>query len=167
MLTHLTTKCRALGLGLLIVLSGTACGLPVKQTQVQQHASMIGYKYVYITPTQAVVSSGVTGSGDSKEPYTQTVNPRDIIAGQFMKRGYIVLPELDETKRGSILVVNYGQSDRGSLDYIRANTEVVLQLLSYATGEVVSTSVAQSGYAGAFGVEKATLKATLALFGER
>jgi len=45
-------------------------------------------------------------------PYSQSVNPRDVIAGAFAKRGFVVLPSLDERFRTQTLMVSYGESGR-------------------------------------------------------
>ena len=42
-------------------------------------------------------------------PYAQSVNPRDVIAGGFSKRGFIVLHDIEERVRPKTLIVSYGE----------------------------------------------------------
>ena len=42
-------------------------------------------------------------------PYAQSVNPRDVIAGGFSKRGFIVLHAIEERVRPETLIVSYGE----------------------------------------------------------
>ncbi|WP_299352051.1 hypothetical protein [uncultured Porphyromonas sp.] len=72
--------------------------------------------------TAAIVVSGMT------LPYSQSVNPRDVIAGMLAKRGYIILNKLDERLLQETIIVNYGDSDRRNIRlggiYDRSNTSI-------------------------------------------
>ena len=93
------------------------------------------YSHVYVPATQTMDShSGIPVAGVII-PYSQSVNPRDVIAGAFAKRGFVVLPSLDERFRAKTLMVGYGQG-RGRSVTLR---EVTIQLVSAETGELVAT----------------------------
>lgn len=93
------------------------------------------YSHVYVPATQTMDShSGIPVAGVII-PYSQSVNPRDVIAGAFAKRGFVVLPSLDERFRAKTLMVGYGQ-DRGRSVTLR---EVTIQVVSAETGELVAT----------------------------
>ena len=63
------------------------------------------YSHVYVPATQTMDShSGIPVAGVII-PYSQSVNPRDVIAGAFAKRGFVVLPSLDERFRTQTLMV--------------------------------------------------------------
>ena len=85
------------------------------------------YSYVYIPATQPVQ--------ETSEQNTESVNPRDLIAGAFAKKGFIILPSVDERFRAKTLMVGYGHG-RGRSVTLR---EVTIQLVSAETGELVAT----------------------------
>ena len=61
-------------------------------------------------------------------PYSQSVNPRDVIAGMLSKKGYIILNELDDRFRHETVIVNYGESNRRNFCigwiYYRSNSTI-------------------------------------------
>ena len=104
----------------------TGCAMPRVPT-VQMNKDLRAYSYVYIPATQPVQ--------ETLEQKTESVNPRDLIAGAFAKKGFIILPSVDERFRAKTLMVGYGQ-DRGRSVTLR---EVTIQLGSAETGELVAT----------------------------
>ena len=106
----------------------TGCAMPrVPTVQVNKDLRAYSYVYIYIPATQPVQ--------ETSEQKTESVNPRDLIAGAFAKKGFIILPSVDERFRAKTLMVDYGQG-RGRSVTLR---EVTIQLVSAETGELVAT----------------------------
>ena len=106
------------------------------------HSSLEGYKYVYITPTtpvQSVVGATFGGSyGIYGGTDTYSVNPADIIAGFFIKRGFIVVPEIKSENADQTIVINYGEEKSGQTTMsIFHIVGVVIQIISAATNDVI------------------------------
>lgn len=99
-------------------------------------APIDGYKYIFITPTKEVVSShGSVYKGEYAEvgsTKTESLNPSDIISGELMKKGFILLPELNSEFIKKTLIVNYGKS----------STDVTIQFVSADSHELVCSCTA-------------------------
>ena len=67
-----------------------------------------------------------------------------MIAGAFAKRGFVVLPSLDERFRTKTLMVSYGESGRRNVVLgLGYAIEITIQLVSAETGELVATTTAE------------------------
>ena len=68
------------------------------------------YKYAYITPTKELTSSAGGTYGGQYGIYgastTKSVNPSDVISGELIKNGFVVLPELKSELNNKTLIVN-------------------------------------------------------------
>ena len=129
----------------------TGCAMPRVPT-VQMNKDLRAYSYVYIPATQPVQ--------ETLEQKTESVNPRDLIAGAFAKKGFIILPSVDERFRAKTLMVGYGQG-RGRSVTLR---EVTIQLVSAETGELVATVTSEGlGVTEVDKVEAAITRALKAL----
>lgn len=137
-----TLKYFALLLCLLLI---NSCG-SLRPATYSGNTSLIGYKYVYITPTSSLTSStsstygnvyGVYGSGISK-----SVNPADIISGILIKNGYTILPEIPDDKKDKTLIINYGESGRRNI-FLGYAIEVTIQILSANTLEILCSCTAE------------------------
>ena len=129
----------------------TGCAMPRVPT-VQVNKDLRAYSYVYIPATQPVQ--------ETLEQKIESVNPRDLIAGAFAKKGFIILPSVDERFRAKTLMVGYGQ-DRGRSVTLR---EVTIQLVSAETGELVATVTSEGlGVTEVDKVEAAITRALKAL----
>lgn len=99
-------------------------------------APIDGYKYVFITPTKEVVISqgGVYGGefGVYGNTRSEKFSPSDIISGELMKKGFILLPELNSEFNEKTLIVNYGKS----------STDVTIQFVSADSHELVCSCTA-------------------------
>ena len=76
-------------------------------------------------------------------PYAQSVNPRDVIAGGFFRRGFIVLHAIEERVRPETLTVSYGElglSPRTKYKREPAVEAELLQRVSFFFAERVSLS---------------------------
>ena len=124
------------------------------------------YSHVYVPATQTMDShSGIPVAGVII-PYSQSVNPRDVIAGAFAKRGFVVLPSLDERFRTKTLMLSYGESGRRNVALgLGYAIEITIQLVSAETGELVATTTAEGcGSTEADDIKQAITRALDALF---
>ena len=87
---------RSLSIILMSILA-TSCAI-LKAPIVTKNESIENYKYVFIPTTSNLTSGaggvyggqyGVYGSSTNK-----SVNPKDVISGVLLKKGYIILPEI-------------------------------------------------------------------------
>jgi hypothetical protein len=49
---------------------------------------------------------------------TRTTNPADLISGYFMQKGFVILPQLDQTKLSETLVLSYGETGHRSVGFL-------------------------------------------------
>lgn len=107
-----------------------------------KNASIEGYKYVYITPTSGLTS----GSGGVYNGYgsttTKSINPSDIIAGELIKRGFVVVPELKQELSNETLIVSYGETDRKHRGF-GYTIEVTMQFISAKSHEMICSCTAE------------------------
>lgn len=136
-----TISVRIMALVVLFLLTGCAT---LRPPMVRMSQELNAYNYVYIPVTQGLQSSTGIPVAGMVLPYSQSVNPRDVIAGLFAKKGFIVLPHIEDRFRSKTLMVSYGESGRRNLLLGLGYTiEVTLQLISAQTGELVGTATAE------------------------
>ncbi|WP_260604742.1 hypothetical protein [Campylobacter sp. MIT 99-7217] len=88
----------------------------LKETKTKRYQNMDNYKYAFITQTQNVTAgagSGYVGYGTGggfSSSVSKSVNPSDVIAGILMKKGYIILDNME--KKDGLFIVRYGQGDK-------------------------------------------------------
>nr|WP_315118998.1 hypothetical protein [uncultured Porphyromonas sp.] len=143
----------------------TGC-VTLRPATIQMNKDIRAYTHVYIPATQTKESAiGVPVVGVIL-PYAQSVNPRDVIAGGFSKRGFIVLHDIEERVRPKTLIVSYGESERRRVALgMGSTTEVILQLVSAETGELVGTATAEGcGDTESDDIKQAITRALAALF---
>lgn len=126
------------------------------------------YKYVYITPTYEKTSLTSSTYGDIDGLFgsasTRSVIPSEVIAGSFMKHGFVRIPQLNDDLKAQTIVVNYGESGRKFYG-IGYSIEVTIQLIDAATYELICTSSAEGlGETETDDIRKATLKCLAAIF---
>lgn len=157
---------------LLLLLATTfvlaSCGVP-KHANISNIPDLSGYRYIYITPSSELSSSaggavgtpyGLFGSNVSK-----SVSPSDLIAGMFMKRGFVRLPEIKDDLKSRTIIINYGESGRTNRGLGSYSIEVTLQLLNAQTLELICTSTAEGmGETESDDIRKATIKCVNAIF---
>ena len=137
---------------IVLVVVGFLTGCAMRVPTVQVNKDLRTYSYVYIPATQPVQ--------ETLEQKIESVNPRDLIAGAFAKKGFIILPSVDERFRAKTLMVGYGQG-RGRSVTLR---EVTIQLVSAETGELVATVTSEGlGVTEVDKVEAAITRALKAL----
>ncbi|MBW9200243.1 hypothetical protein QUW17_13155 [Bacteroides gallinaceum] len=132
-----------------------------------KYDSIDGYKYVYITPTSGLTS----GAGEVFNGYgattTKSINPSDIIAGELIKRNFIIVPKLEPQLADKTLIVSYGETDRRyrGLGY---TIEVTLQFVSAKSHEMVCSCTAEGqGETEADDIRMAIQRAISGLFRQR
>lgn len=117
-----------------------------KTNYVEHRQSLRPYKYAYIRPTNPITYS-TQGSYDKvNKVYTpstvESLNPADLIDGNMMKRGFVILPEIDPKLIDQTVVVNYGESgDRQA--FLVHTTEITIQILSASTNEILTLCVVE------------------------
>ncbi len=153
---------------LVISLGLTNCGVP-RYASITNKPDLSKYRYVYITPTaeRTSVTGGTYGNeyGVFGTTYSKSINPSEIIAGRFMKHGFVMIPEIDAAQKAHTLVVNYGESGRKNRGLGAYSIEVTIQLLDAATYELICSSTAEGmGETEADDIRKATIKCLDAIF---
>ena len=159
----------------ILILLSISLGLAICGVMVPQKADLSSkpdlskYKYVYITPTAEKTSVtgvtygsqyGVYGSTSSK-----SLTPSDVIAGYFMKQGFVRIPEINEPQKAQTIVVNYGESGRKNYGLGAYSIEVTIQLLDATTYELICISTAEGmGETETDDMRKATIKCLDAIF---
>lgn len=113
--------------------------------QSNKYRDVEDYKYAYISQT-ATVDSGVGHSGYGTYgvygySVKKSINPRDVIAGIFMKKGLIVVEQL--TNEVNALIINYGQSGKRNTGFGGYALEVSIQVLDSQTKEPIYTCTAE------------------------
>lgn len=73
---------------------------------------------------------------------TESLNPKDVITGILIRKGYVILPEIKPELTRETLLVNYGESGRRSrgLGY---TTEVTIRFISAGTRQTVYSCTAE------------------------
>ena len=150
---------------LIISLSVFSSCVTLRPATVDWKKDLSMFSRVYIPPTQTIHGSTAIVVSGMVLPYSQSVNPRDVIAGMLSKKGYIILNELDDRFRHETVIVNYGESNRRNFGLGRYTIEVTLQFISASTGELVCTTTAEGcGSTEAADVKQAVTRALKALF---
>ena len=123
------------------------CFAILEPIQSQKYKDIDGYKFAYISQT-ATVDSGVGHSGYGAYggygySVKKSINPRDVIAGIFMKKGLVVVEKVAD--EANALVVNYGQSGkRNVVGGLGGYTlEVSIQIFDAKTQEPIYTCSAE------------------------
>lgn len=149
---------------LVISLSVFSSCVTLRPATVDRKKDLSMFSRVYIPPTQTIHGSTAIVVSGMVLPYSQSVNPRDVIAGMLSKKGYIILNELDDRFRHETVIVNYGESNRRNF-VLGYTIEVTLQFISASTGELVCTTTAEGcGSTEAADVKQAVTRALKALF---
>lgn len=109
--------------------------------QIRRTASLDGYTYFYITPTETKTGSsgGVYGGSDGVygSSISKSTNPADVISGFLIKRGLIRLSEIKTDLAEKTMIINYGKTGRRPTGLGEYTIEITLQILSAKTSEVL------------------------------
>ena len=150
-----------------ISLGLASCGVP-RYATITSKPDLSKYKYVYITPTseKTSVTGGTYGSqyGVFGSTSSKSISPSDVIAGSFMKHGFVRIPEIKDAQKAQTLVVNFGESGRKN-HLLGYSIEVTIQLLDAATYELICSTTAEGmGETETDDVREATIKCLNAIF---
>ncbi len=146
-----------------------SCGIMVpKQANISNKPNLSKYKYVYIAPTaeKTSVTGGTYGNqyGVYGSTFSKSVTPSEVIAGYFMKKGFVMIPEINEDQKAQTIMIAYGESGRKNY-FLTYSIEVTLQLLDATTYELICISTAEGmGATETDDVRKATIKCLDAIF---
>ncbi|MBR4459873.1 MAG: hypothetical protein IKS26_00015 [Paludibacteraceae bacterium] len=123
----------------------TSC-LILRGTTVVKNESVYNYKYVYVMPTVATQSvyGATVGTGGTTVGATtsSSVVPSDIIAGQFVKNGFIRVADVKPETASQTLSVSYSETDIRKVGGTEA-TEVTIQAVNAATNALVCSVTAE------------------------
>ena len=141
---------------------------PLRLPVIVKNAPIETYKYAYISPTKELTSSSGGTYGGQYGIYgsstTKSVNPSDVIAGELIKEGFIIVPELKSELSNETLIVNYGESGRRNrgLGY---TIEVTIQFISAETKQMICSCTAEGqGETEADDIRQAIRRALEGLF---
>lgn len=113
---------------------------------ITQNSPLVGYKYVYISPTNELKSNSSSIAGNIYGVYgstkTKSINPSNAIAGVFLKNGYKQVTEIDPELAHETIIVNFAESGRRKFTW-GYTLEVTIQLLSAKTQDIICTSTAE------------------------
>jgi len=124
------------------------------------------YQYVIIPGTESLTSSSGSMYNNVYTSTSKTVNPRDVISGNLIRKGFIVLTEVQNELIEKTLIVNYGESGRRDL-FIGYTTEITIQFISPQTNKIIFTTTAEGiGSTEADDIKIAINRALDALFEE-
>lgn len=118
-----------------LIFSVSACAL--KPVEVKKYSDFSSYKYVYISKAKNVISSGVTNGYYYTYGYTTVLNPVDIIAGKFMKKGLVIVNEINHPEE--TLIVNYAESGRREVlkGFAGDAVEISIQVINAKNSDLV------------------------------
>ncbi len=120
----------------------TSSCVTLKAPTVIRDGSVKNYKYIYISPTNSMISS--SGIAYQGQYYSEsvTVNPSDVIAGILSKQGFIRLSNLKPELSDKTLIVNYGESGRRNIGLFTA-IEVTIQFVSAKSNTLICSCTAE------------------------
>ena len=131
---------------------------------VTKNASVDAFRYIIVAPTYGLMSSTGSTYGGYGSSVSKSVNPRDVIAGELMKRGFIVLPSEKPEVSAQTLIVSYGESGRRTMGLGYA-LEITLQFISADSYKLIWACTAEGkGSTEADDIRQAISRALSALF---
>lgn len=139
----------------------------IKHTWEKGYKSVLLYKYAYIRPTGSLTSGLGTVYNSGNNIYgsatIRSVNPSEIIAGNLMQKGFIILPVIDPDLLDDTVIVSYGETGRRMVGFGYA-IEVTIQFISAETNGKVCTCKAEGkGLTEADDIRKAINRALSAI----
>ena len=114
----------------------TSCGSTKSIPTTSVKSDLTKYNYVYVIPTSAV-TSGIFIE-------TSTVNPSEMISGYLMKKGYSLLPAINNELAQKTFIVSYGNTGSTSFSSsLVAKKKVLIQFSDAETHEIIASSEAE------------------------
>lgn len=158
-------KLRELIFGLALTFVCVGC-VSLKDAETVKNENLYDYQYVIINSTESLTSNIGTTINGVYVSEGKTVNPRDIISGYLIKKGFIILTEVQDDIKNQTMIVNYGESGRREVVW-GYTTEITLQFITADTKKLICSSTAEGiGDTEADDIKKAITRALDALFTE-
>ena len=149
-----------------VVLLLSSC-VSLKDAEITKYEDISSYKYIIVNSTDTLNSSvGATVYGGGYYSTGKSVNPKDVISGYLIKKGFVILPEKDDEVLSDTLIVNYGESGRRYV-YLGMGytTEVTIQFIAAQTNKIVCVTTAEGiGDTEADDIKEAITRALDAIF---
>lgn len=121
------------------------CG-SLKPVSVTRNGTLQGYKFAYINSTATKVGGTASqyftngiGLGISS---TKSTNPSEIIAGFLMKKGFIIVPQLNQKDAPQTVAINYAETGRRNLN-LGYTIEITIQVLSALDNSLICSGTAE------------------------
>ena len=131
---------------LTLSISGCSSLYVLHPVSIIENAPAEKLKYAVITPTTPISSASAGLYGGDYIFYgastTKTVTPGDVIKGNLIKRGIVILPSVDENLKSETVIVSYGESGRRSLG-LGYTIEVTIQFVSAENSSLVCSCTAE------------------------
>lgn len=149
--------------GLVLAFIFAGC-VSLKDVETVKNENLYNYQYVIINSTESLTSNIGTTINGFYVSEGKTVNPRDVISGYLIKKGFIILTEVQDDIKNQTMIANYGESGRRELIW-GYTTEVTLQFITADTKKLICSSTAEGiGDTEADDIKKAITRALDALF---
>lgn len=149
------------GLALAFIFAGC---VSLKDVETVKNENLYNYQYVIINSTESLTSNIGTTINGFYVSEGKTVNPRDVISGYLIKKGFIILTEVQDDIKNQTMIANYGESGRREVIW-GYTTEVTLQFITADTKKLICSSTAEGiGDTEADDIKKAITRALDALF---
>lgn len=130
-------------IGILLITLSIGYYTPLKPATIIENGSIHNYKYIFIAPTNSLISGSGFTSGQQYYSTTKTVNPSDVINGILSKEGFIRLPELKPEFNDQTLIINYGESGRRPIGMGGYTIEVTIQFISAKSQALICSCTAE------------------------
>lgn len=120
-----------------------SCSPKLLPPKVEKISGLEGYLYAVVPSTgtkNSTLTSMYNGYGGST---SQSANPRDIIAGALLKKGYTLLPEVNSEQIDKTFIVNYGESGKRKTGLGGYTLEVAISLIDAKTYKPLCSCVAE------------------------
>jgi hypothetical protein len=149
-----------------IILFFLASCTTLQPAKVVKKDNIENYKYAIVPETEAIISSSRSKYNDVYISNSKTINPKDIISGYLIKKGFIILNEIQQDLLERTLIINYGESGRRNV-FLGYTIEITIQFISPISKQVLFTTTAEGmGSTEADDIRIAINRALDALFGK-
>ena len=111
---------------LFLILSAVLMAIGLMAENAKIYADLGEYKYAYVIPTGGVTIDEV-----------RVINPSEVITGNLIQAGFVILPSIPAELPGKTLVVSYGRTGNGETTLYNTG-DVLLQMSDASTHEVLA-----------------------------
>jgi len=121
------------------------------------------------------MTTGTTTGGSMNGMVSQTsafvgglinsTTPSDLIRGELMNQGYIVLPQLEENLKEQTLIVSYGELSERQIDLLYKAKHILIQFRDASTLDIIASAETEASYGNdAKNINHAVQKALHSIF---